>query len=481
MAVRTTTAVVRSTAVTADSRRGLEWSRCTDWPDSQCARLPVPLDPADPTGRTIDVALLRVPARNSANRLGVLLVNPGGPGVSGRSFARQLASSGLSSGVLARYDLVGFDPRGVGGSAPVRCFDASQWDRYYAADQGPRTARGVEVLASLNRELSQACADKAGDLLAHVSTDDVVRDMDRIRIALGEDRIGFFGFSYGTFLGARYADRFPGNVGVMVLDGALDPSADTEERIRKQAGGFEASLRNFVDQCRRSDCGFVRKGQDPMEAIDDLIAHVAVDPLSVGSGKSARTFGIGEMQTALLAGLYNRASGWSTLRSALDRLARGDAAAMLVLFDSYAGRLPDGSYKNTNDANAAINCTDVPAPRTVAAFTALADDLDRDAPHFGRFAAYASLMCATWPVPAPATLRPTRAKGAPPILVIGTTRDPATPFAWARSLADQLESGVLLTYDGEGHTAYLSGSSCIRSAVDSYLLTGQPPAAGKVC
>lgn len=473
------TASVPATSDTA--RRALDWSRCAEWGDSQCAQLAVPLDPADPNGRTIEVALLRVPARSSSNRLGVLLVNPGGPGVSGRAFARQLARGSLSASVASRYDIIGFDPRGVGGSTQVRCFDSSQWDRYYAADQAPRTPRGIEVLAALNRELSQACADKAGDLLAHVSTDDVVRDMDRIRVALGEDRISYFGFSYGTFLGARYADRYPDRVRAMVLDGALDPTADTEERIRKQAGGFEASLRDFLDQCRKADCGFVAKGQDPVDGFDQLMARVAGDPLTVGSGKASRTLGLGEMQTAVLAGLYNRSSGWNALRSALDKVMKGDGAPMLALFDSYADRNPDGTYKNTTDANSAVNCSDVPASRNIADYVALADDLERSAPHFGRFAAFASLVCATWPVPGPSVLRPTRAKGAPAIVVIGTTKDPATPFAWAQSLARQLESGVLLTYDGEGHTAYLGGSTCIRSAVDGYLLSGQPPADGKVC
>jgi pimeloyl-ACP methyl ester carboxylesterase len=462
----------------------LTWAPCYDVKSFDCARLAVPMDRAKPNGAGVSLSLIRIKASKKSKRRGVLLVNPGGPGASGRTFAKQVVANPIFSKIKEAYDIVGWDPRGVGESAPIRCLDSASYDRFFAADPNPDTPAEHDTLVAVTKEFVEGCKKRNGDILTHVSTADTVLDMDQIREALGENTISFAGFSYGTYLGARYADAFPKRVDRFVLDGALDPLATTEQRTELQAIGFERALTNFLKSCEKSKCRFVRKGETPTQSFDRIFATFEVKPLAVkwGSKKktSVRLLGPGEAYTAALAALYNVNLGWPRLKSALTKVESGDGRAMLTLFDLYADRSPEGDYRNTSDANAAINCTDLPNSTNVADYDALAKRLDKVAPHFGAFAAYSTFLCAYWPETGP-TPKPVKAVGSAPILVLGTTDDPATPFVWAESLNRQLVGSRLVKFVSDGHTAILSGNRCVRNTVEAYLLDGKLPDVGTAC
>ena len=473
------TATAKSTATAKPSSPTLDWKSCPDAPKLQCARLRAPLDRLQPKGEGVSLAVVRLRAGKPKRRRGVLLVNPGGPGASGRLFAIQLARNPLLNRIADVYDIVGWDPRGVGQSVPIRCLDPRSYDRYFAADPTPDNGAERDALAAVSREFVKGCVSRNGAILEHVATPDTVADMELLRVALGEQRISFLGFSYGTYLGAKFADAYPSRVDRFVLDGALDPLATNESRVTLQAEGFERALASFLASCAKN-CGFVSKGESPIAAFDRLSASIDAKAVVVGSGNSARLVGPGEFTTAVLAGLYNVDFGWPRLREALNRLAAGNGKPLLALFDLYADRGPNGDYRNTSDANAATNCTDIAYPASEAEYHRLAAALTKKFPRFGAFAAYSTYLCSFWPQrgPAPSAVV---AKGAPPILVVGTTRDPATPYVWAKSLRNQLPGSVLLTYDSDGHTAYLTANRCIRAEVEAFLLRGKLPKSGTIC
>ncbi len=476
-----TSPVSSTTAVTV---KKLVWSPCYDNKNYDCARLAVPLDRTKPAGEGVSLSILRVRASKKSKRLGVLLINPGGPGASGRTFATQLAVNPIFDKIRQSYDIVGWDPRGVGESAPIRCLDSAAYDRFFAADPNPDTPAEREELLDATKEFVEGCKARNGAILDHVSTADTVADMDHIREALGEATISYAGFSYGTYLGARYADAYPKRVGRFVLDGALDPLATIERRTELQAIGFERALTNFLATCKSTKCRFVRNGETPMGAFDRLMASFEAKPLPVKwvfkKKSTTRLLGPGEGYTAVLAALYNVNVGWPRLRSALSKLDGGDGRAMLQLFDLYADRNPEGDYRNTSDANAAVNCTDLPNSTNVADYDALAKRFEKVSPHFGAFAAYSTLVCAYWPSTGP-TPRPVRAASSAPIVILGTTNDPATPFVWAQSLNRQLVTSRLVTFESDGHTALLSGNLCIRKIVERYLILGELPENNTIC
>ena len=461
----------------------LNWKPCVDVRTLKCATLVVPLDRSRPNGPTIGIGVTKVAARQQSRRIGSLLVNPGGPGASGQTFARQLVR-GLSSELLDRFDIIGWDPRGVGSSRPVRCLaSTADYDRYYAADPVPDSPAERQVLIDEAERFARGClAINGADGLRFVGTSDVVDDMEDIRRALGEEQISYFGFSYGTLLGARYADRYPARVRAFALDGMLDPTADTANRAVRQARGFDEALNGFLAVCGDVSCDWTKNGETPAAAFDRLAREIDATPLRVTNRRTTRVrlLGPGEFTTAVIAALYSRDAGWPLLRRGLTSGAKGDGAPLLRLFDDYADRSSSG-YGNIADANAAVNCADIPSPRGADGFDQLADRLAGLSPRFGRLAAYSSLVCGFWPVPVSGSLAPVRAVGSLPILVIGTTRDPATPIEWARSVVRQFTNATLLTFDSDGHTAYLTGNSCIRKYTDKYLLTKKLPPANTVC
>jgi pimeloyl-ACP methyl ester carboxylesterase len=427
----------------------------------ECASLPVPLDESTPD-RTIDLALAR--RRADEDPIGILLTNPGGPGASGLSLAAN-ADRYFSDEILDHFDIVAWDPRGVGQSAPVDCVD--DLDFFFAVDHSPDDAREVAENVAASERLADGCADRSGALLPYVSSRATVRDMDRIRAALGEEQLSYVGFSYGTYLGALYADQFPERVRAMVLDGAVDPALDFAAASRGQALGFERALDAFLDDCARRDCGF--GGDDPHRSYSRLMAAIDAEELPAELDGEDRRLGPGEADLGVATALYGGTEDWPVLADALRRAAQGDGSRLLALADQYTGRRKGGEYSNAMEAFYAIGCLDVPAP-TDDEVQALADELAVDAPNFGPATVWLSNPCAHWPVaPGPAP-GPVRGVGAPPILVVGTTNDPATPFAWAEALAAELQSARLLVFEAEGHTAYTRGNDCVDDAVDQYLV-----------
>ena len=375
--------------------------------------------------------------------------------------------------VRERFDLVAFDPRGVGRSAPVRCASAAELDRYFALDPTPDDAGELDALVRGNAALTGGCARGAGRLLGHLSTADAAADLERVRVALGDERLTYLGFSYGTTLGAAYVDRYPDRVRAMVLDSAYPASLTWEQVLTGQATGFERALAAFLADCEQEGCELREQVDgDLTAAYDRLVARVDGSPLPADG---SRTVGPGELQLAVGAALYDRDAGWPALAAALAAAERGDGLPLLALADGYLGRGPEG-YSNVNEANLAVNCSDRPWPDDPAAYVALAERLADEAPRFGPAVALAGLSCATWPAKPVGQPQEGEGDGAPPVVVVGTTGDPATPYAWSVDLAGQLESGVLLTHRGQGHTVYdVDGPSCVVEALDDYLLELEVP------
>lgn len=352
-------------------------------------------------------------------------------------------------------------------------------DAYTAVDITPDDQAETDALVAADKEFADGCRQLSGALLGHVSTVEAARDMDVLRALLGDERLYYVGKSYGTYLGATYAGLFPSRVGRVVLDGAMDPSLDAAAGNRTQAGGFETAWAAFAKDCvQRSGCPVGSTEQQAGERLDALLRSVDARPLKTDSD---RLLSESQATTGVIEAMYAEML-WPSLRSALTDAAAGDGTALLKLSDSYYDRGADGSYPNLMFANMAVNCVDLPAPFAGPADVSKAvPDFEQSSPHFGRDMAWMALACGYWPVPATGAPHTVRAAGAAPIVVVGTTRDPATPYAWAQSLAGQLESGRLLTYDGDGHTAYGRDNTCVDAAVNGYLLTGQAPEQGKRC
>jgi pimeloyl-ACP methyl ester carboxylesterase len=453
----------------------IRWKSCPGHAGWQCGTLAVPLDYAHP-GPSISIAVNRHPATDRGRRVGALVVNPGGPGVSGVDFAYG-ALDGLLDPVLVQdFDIVGFDPRGVGASAPIECSDGPTLDRLNHLNPDPRTPAEQAALLAGAKELAGDCERRSGALLPFVATVDVARDMETLREALGETKLTYLGFSYGTLLGATYASLFPTRVRALALDGALDPAVDEGTMSLEQAVAFEQSLDSFLQECATSSaCPFVADGAPTLRAaFDALVARIAAAPLAAGGdagrggGTAGAGVGPGEAFIAILGELYEP-TDWPALAAELAAAQHGDGSLMLADYDAYVGRLPDGTYSNEEVANVAIDCVDQPNP-TLPQLEALAASARRQAPYFGGPVVWAAADCLDWPVPPVTRTGPLHAPGAPPILVVGSTGDPVTPLPWARALATELGSGVLVTRHGDGHTGY-PNSACVRRVVDAYLTT----------
>jgi pimeloyl-ACP methyl ester carboxylesterase len=462
-------------------RQKLRWHECGA-PGFDCATMKVPLDYAKPgTGHDVSIAVSRRKAAGGGgSRIGSLLVNPGGPGGSAVDYLQQAAALGYPAQVRERYDMVAFDPRGVGGSQPVRCLTDGAMDRYAGTDTTPDTPAEVRQVVAEDKAFARGCARRSKAMLGHVSTIEAARDMDVLRALLGDAKLHYVGLSYGTFLGATYAGLYPDRVGRLVLDGAMDPTVDAREAARAQAGGFETAFDSFARDCaKRRNCPFgTRSPRAAGAALDRLFKRLDAKPLRTDDGHRTLDEALGT--TAVMSAMYDQ-SFWPVLRQALTAAQHGDGSDLLRLSDLYYER-EDGRYSNLMYANAAVNCLDLPAAvRSPREVRAALPAFRRTSPHFGTTMAWATLGCAYWPTKPTSEPHRIEAKGAPPIVVVGTTRDPATPYAWARSLAHQLSSATLLTYEGDGHTAYTRGSTCIDNTINTYLLTGHAPHNGKHC
>lgn len=453
----------------------VSWSTCEG--DFECATVQVPLDYAEPQGRTIDIAVNRRPADDLDALQGALLVNPGGPGVPGTSYARQLAP--MLGEVTEQFDLVGFDPRGTGDSATIDCLSDDELDEYLGADVSPDTAAEVSALREGIVEFGAGCQQRSGELTGHVSTVEAARDLDIIRQVVGDPSMHYFGTSYGTELGATYAELFPGRVSRMVLDAAVDPAVHGLELGLAQLRGFETALQAYLRDCVDSgECPLGGSVEEAEATLVDLMAQIDAEPLP---GDDERELTTGWAFYGLALPLY-AAELWPALTQALTAALDGDGSVLLRLADAYTSRLGGEYANNSMEAFVAINCLDDPTARTPAEIREALPRFEEASAVFGATFAWGSIGCPQWPVepsrPGPDEID---AAGAEPILVIGTTRDPATPYVWAQSLAEQLESGVLLTREGDGHGAFGHGNECIDDAVREYLLQGAVPEAGTTC
>ncbi|MGV9593432.1 alpha/beta hydrolase [Streptomyces tendae] len=462
----------------------LAWRDC-GVPGFQCATMNAPLDYAKPGEGDVRLAVARKKATGPGKRLGSLLVNPGGPGGSAIGYLQQYAGIGYPAKVRAQYDMVAVDPRGVARSEPVECLDGPEMDAYTQTDVTPDDAGETDELVDAYKEFAEGCGADAPKLLRHVSTLEAARDMDVLRAVLGDEKLTYVGASYGTFLGAAYAGLFPDRTGRLVLDGAMDPSLPARRLNLEQTEGFETAFQSFAKDCvRQPDCPLGDKNTAPDQVgknlksfFDDLDAK----PLPAGDA-DGRKLTESLATTGVIAAMYDEGA-WQQLRESLtSAIKEKDGAGLLILSDSYYEREADGGYSNLMFANAAVNCLDLPA-----AFSSPDEvrdalpEFEKASPVFGEGLAWSSLNCAYWPVKPTGEPHRIEAAGATPIVVVGTTRDPATPYRWAEALSDQLASGHLLTYEGDGHTAYGRGSTCIDSAINTYLLRGTAPEDGKRC
>lgn len=452
-----------------------EWTSCAQ---GECATVVVPLDYADPEGTTIELALARHRA-SGGEALGSLLMNPGGPGASGVDFLAQ-ATSMVSEDVQRQLDLVSFDPRGVQRSSPVACLDGPELDRVTAYDPDYSTDAGIQAAIDVFAEVGAACQQRTGPAIGHVDTVSAARDLDVLRAVLGDDALTYLGYSYGTQLGATYAALFPERVGRLVLDGALDPTLSSDELAEGQAAGFENALRAYAADCLAgAQCPMTGSVDDAMAQIRALLDHATADPLPTGTDRrltgSLAFYGIA-------LPLYSQPS-WPYLTQGLRAaLTQDDGSILLQLSDLYFDRESDGTYAtNSTEAFWSIGCLDDRQSADPDEMRAQAERIQEVAPTMGSFFSYGGVLCAQWPVPVVGGLDDYSADGAAPILVVGTTNDPATPYAWAESLATTLSSASLLTYEGEGHTAYGSSNACVTDAVDAYLLSGTLPDDGTRC
>jgi pimeloyl-ACP methyl ester carboxylesterase len=408
-------------------------------------------------------------------KIGDLLMNPGGPGASGITLPIDLLSS-LSSKILDNFDLIGFDPRGVQLSSPINCVSDPQKDALAALDPDLRTPGGFALAKQQESQIAQECTATYGANLADFNTVFTAMDMDRIRQALGQAKLNYLGFSYGTSLGAVYAHLYPTKIRVAVLDGAVDPTTDSITSFADQLQGFESAFDQFSADClKRPACAVLG---NPRQVVYTLTAQANAHPIKSEDAGDTRVATGGIVLTGVLQALYSE-SLWPTLGQALIQAQKGNSAGLFALADEYNERSSDGVYSNLLDANVTISCNDQPPGPSDATIAATAASWTTKYPMFGRWAASSLFQCQSWqpdrhPLPA------VTATGAPPILVIGTTHDPATPYAGAVNLAKALTTGQLLTWQGQGHTAYTK-STCIDDKVNSYLITGQPPVAGSVC
>lgn len=458
----------------------LDWTACegADEGSYYCTTVTAPLDWSAPDAGELELAVI-VRIGDSGESTASLLTNPGGPGASGYDLVADSAVFAVGEKLAEAYDVVGFDPRGVGRSTAVTCLDADGMDAYlFDIPADPRGSDGwTDELTQRNEEFAAACEAGSHGILPLITTVNAAHDMDLLRAVLGDDELTYLGYSYGTFLGATYAQLFPDRVGRLVLDGAIDPSVSGLEVGTTQAIGFESALRAYMADCLTDrECPFRGTVDDAMADLGTLLASVDRTPLRNDDG---RMLGADSLMTGIVAALYSQDS-WTYLTQALAQALSGDPEFAFFLADFYYNRSESGYDDNSTEAFRAYNCMDYPAETNAAAEDAadalIAEKAPTIAPYWTGVDA-----CEVWPYPPTGTRGEIAAEGAAPIVVVGTTNDPATPYEWSVSLAEQLASGVLVTREGEGHTGFNKGSDCVDDAVETYLLEGTVPTDGLVC
>ncbi|MDJ0334231.1 alpha/beta hydrolase [Salinibacterium sp. G-O1] len=463
--------------------QSLRWDSCGT--DLECATAKAPIDWDSPADGSIDLALVKHLATGVAQ--GSLLVNPGGPGGSGWDYVFYSGEYSATPAVVENFDVVGWDPRGVGQSTQVVCFtDPKQTDEtLYGTYDSPYDTQGwIDELATVEQSFAAACEKNTGALLGNVDTASNAKDMDMLRAVLGDDKLNYLGYSYGTYFGTVYAELFPDKVGRFVLDGAVDPLISDFESLKFQMAGFDSAFRAYLADCLSGpDCFF-------QGTVDDAAAQArsALDNVDAAGFTNAdgRMLDSATLATGILFNLYSESS-WPSLTAMFTSLAAGDPGPTFQSADYYNSRNEDGTYQsNSFEVYVAATCVDGDFVNDPASTLDRIAEIDAAAPILGKYATYDDFAvldtaCTNWPVPRAALPTSFSADGAAPILVIGTTNDPATPYASAVSLAQQLSSGVLISYQGEGHTVYNQGVACIDTVVDDYFVNGTVPAADPMC
>jgi len=484
-------AAAPTAAVAATPARQLEWRSCGE--RRECAAARVPLDHDQPRGRMISLALVRVPASDPSRRIGTVFVNPGGPGSSGADFVRDFGDDLLTPAVRARFDLVGFDPRGVGASTPVRCFASAEEQQTFLAPL-PEFPVGRDEKRRFRRamgELGRRCRERNGDLLEHLSTANVARDLDLLRRAVADRRLTFAGYSYGALLGLTYAGLYPERVRALMLDGPVDPVAwftgrgplDRRLPFSVRVGSHLASsdaLGVFLDRCQAAgeDCAFA--AFDTRARFDALLVRLLeVGPVTADTPVGPLTVGYADVIEAM-RGSLTVPQEWALVAEilvAVERAARARAPGAAT-----ASAAPANTYDNEDEAQLAIACSETDNPRNPHRWAPVARLADRQAPYFGALWTFLSQACATWPArDSDRYLGPFDRPTAAPVLLVGTTHDPLVPFSGVERLARELPNATLLTLDSPGHLETNVSSACVRRAVERYLIAATLPPPATVC
>ena len=447
----------------------IEWKSCRQ--DFQCATLAVPIDYKNLSTGTFEIALLKYEARTS-KKLGSLIVNPGGPGGSGVDYA-YAAEYIFSPAILDRYDIVGFDPRGVSRSAPIRCLTDKELDANNNSDSKPDNEAEFQQILDDTRKYVEKCKDK-NKYLTSYSTANVARDLDVLREALGDKQLNYMGKSYGTYLGTLYAHFFPEKVGRVVLDGAVDPSISNFQQTLTQAIGFDQAFASFVADCnKRKNCTLPKNKNAALTEMQKLFSEAANKPF-LAKKNSGRTLSESMMVLGTASAMYDSQTGWPQLRRAIAEAQKGYGDTFLKLADEYTGRQKDGSYPNNEfDSGAVIDCLDFNEPRTVQEIRSDAKSFTKEAPLFGPYLAYGGVTCKFFNQDSEVTTESIAT--ANPVIVIGTTGDPATPYEWAQGLSKLLTNSRLISLTGEGHTGQGQGNACVDDQIDDFYLAGKVP------
>lgn len=459
----------------------LSWSKCSG-EKTYCSTLEVPADWSNPLGSRFKIAVVYRMA-DSSKPIGSLLFNPGGPGTSGVSWVRDSGEQIGTSALRNNFNIVGFDPRGVGESEPkVECLSAKQKDAllYGASSAEVGSEQEVAETRAKLKQFVDACVKNTGPSLQFIDTISTAKDMDIIRAVFGESKVNYLGYSYGTYLGAAYAQLFPERVGHMVLDGAIDPTVDENTQDLYQLKGFDQALKDFLADCLdNQDCPFTGSLLAAQEKVKKLMLSIEQKPLNTHSGRKLTVWGA---LTGIVMPLYSQ-DWWPSLAQGFDEALKGDGTTLLSLADTYNDRNEDGTYaSNTIESNIAISCLDSRSSSEASSMAAANKEMLAASSMLGRYWQFGGLSCEQWPYPVAQKPSTFKAVGAEKILVIGTTGDPATPYWQAVSLAnDVLANAQLITFNGEGHTAYGLESSCVNNVVDDYFIKNVVPTQDPDC
>lgn len=468
-----------ATSMSAYYNQKVNWAPCGD--RLLCGAVKVPLDWSHHNTKSISLAAVYYKATGDAP-LGTIIMNPGGPGASGYDWIKDSADMFGTAKLRAAYNVLGFDPRGVGRSMPVACLNAKATDDFLYGDSGYLVGSAKDLAASIAslKKFVAACQRNTGSNLKYVDTVSTAKDLDILRAVMGDAKLNYLGYSYGTQIGATYAALFPKRTGHLVLDGAIDPTVSDNTQSVNQLKGFDSALRAYLTKCVTTvECPFVGTVEQGLVRIKKFLRGLELKPIQTSNGRELTVWAA---QTGMIMTLYSD-SYWQYLSQAFTEAFGGDGTTFLELADFYNDRDSSGKYTtNLMEANIAISCLDSRSDSSMTAMKAQNKRMLAASPTLGRYWQYGALSCSLWPYPVVKHPSNYSAKGSAPIVVVGTTGDPATPYSQAVSLANKvLDNGFLVTYNGEGHTAYGRSNSCVNDAVDNFFINDAVPTVDPNC